>query len=257
MDGECGGGHREMLGLTGLEIGMMIVAAIIIGFSKTGIQGATIPAVALVAIIFGGKASSGIMLPMLMFGDLIAIYQYGKQGKFSDVLKLLPATVVGIVLGAITGNYLDDRQFKMLMGIIVMVCLALLIHREVTKRVLRVPDHPVLHLGVGAISGFSSMVGNAAGPIFNVYLLTQELTKNTMIGTTAWFFFLMNLIKLPFHIFMWGTITWSTFRYTLIMIPFLALGAVLGIKLVRKINEVWYKRIIMLMTAVAALRLFM
>jgi len=246
-----------MLGLTGLEMGMMIVAAVIIGFSKTGIQGATIPAVALVAVIFGGKPSAGIMLPMLMFGDFLAIYQYGKQGKFSDVLKLLPAAVVGVILGAVTGNYLDDKQFKMLMGIIVFACLALLIHREVTKRVLTVPDHPVFHWGVGAISGFSSMVGNAAGPIFTVYLLTQKLTKNRMIGTTAWFFFLINIVKLPFHIFMWQTITWETFRYTLLMIPFIAVGAVLGTKFVRKINEIWYKRIIMMMTAIAAIRLFM
>ena len=109
---------------------MLIIAAIIIGFSKTGIQGATIPAVALVAILFGGKASAGIMLPMLMLGDLIAIFQYGKQGNFRDVLKLLPAAVMGIAIGAITGNYLDDKQFKALLGIVVLICLGLLIYRK-------------------------------------------------------------------------------------------------------------------------------
>ena len=119
-----------MLGLNGIEWMMLIIAAIIIGFSKTGIQGATIPAVALVAILFGGKASAGIMLPMLMLGDLIAIFQYGKQGKFRDVLKLLPAAVMGIAIGAITGNYLDDKQFKALLGIVVLICLGLLIYRK-------------------------------------------------------------------------------------------------------------------------------
>ena len=115
---------------------MLIIAAIIIGFSKTGIQGATIPAVALVAILFGGKASAGIMLPMLMLGDLIAIFQYGKQGKFRDVLKLLPAAVMGIAIGAITGNYLDDKQFKALLGIVVLICLGLSIYRKIVVKPL-------------------------------------------------------------------------------------------------------------------------
>jgi uncharacterized membrane protein YfcA len=77
-----------------------------------------------------------------------------------------------------------------------------------------------------------------------------------MIGTTAWFFLLMNIVKLPFHIFMWRTVTWGTLRYMLLMIPFIALGSWMGIRFVRKINEVWYKRIIMIMTAIAAMRLF-
>lgn len=250
------GAYSRMLGLNGIEWMMLIIAAIIIGFSKTGIQGATIPAVALVAVLFGGKASAGIMLPMLMLGDVIAIIQYGKQGKFTDVLKLLPAAVTGIVIGAISGNYLDDKQFKALLGVVVLVCLGLLVYREVAKRVLPLPKNPIFHWLVGAVSGFSSMVGNAAGPIFNVYLLSQDITKNKMIGTTAWFFLLMNVVKLPFHIFMWGTVSWGTLRYMLLMIPFIAFGSVLGIKFVRKINETWYKRIIMIMTAIAAIRLF-
>lgn len=190
-------------------------------------------------------------------GDLIAIFQYGKQGKFSDVLKLLPAAVIGIIVGAVTGNYLDDKQFKALLGVVVLVCLGLLVYREVAKRVLPLPKNPIFHWLVGAVSGFASMVGNAAGPIFNVYLLSQDLTKNKMIGTTAWFFLLMNVVKLPFHISMWGTVTWESLRYMLLMIPFIAFGSLLGISFVRKINETWYKRIIMIMTAIAAVRLFM
>jgi hypothetical protein len=164
--------------------------------------------------------------------------------------------VIGIAVGAVTGNYLDDKQFKALLGIVVLICLGLLVYREVAKRVLPLPKNRFFHWMVGAVSGFSSMVGNAAGPIFNVYLLSQDLTKNKMIGTTAWFFLLMNVVKLPFHIFMWGTVTWGTLSYMVLMIPFIAFGSWMGIRFVRKINETWYKRIIMIMTAIAATRLF-
>lgn len=244
-----------MLGLDGLEIGMLLLSATIVGFSKAGIQGATIPAVAMMAIIFGGKESAGIMLPMLMTGDLVAILKYGRQGNVRDVLRLMPATIIGILLGAFVGNAMSDQQFKLMMGVIVLVCLGLLLYRNVRKQSVELPDNRLIHGLTGATSGFSSMVGNASGPIFNVYILAQNLQKTTMIGTTAWFFFLMNLLKVPFHVFLWGTITADTLKYTLLALPFIGLGAFLGIQVIRHISEKWYRRLILAMTAIAAIRL--
>lgn len=246
-----------MFGLNGIEIGMLLLSALIVGFSKAGIQGATIPAVAMMAIIFGGKESAGIMLPMLMTGDLVAILKYGRQGNVRDVLRLMPATILGIVLGAFLGNLMSDHQFKLMMGIIVLVCLVLLLYRSVRKQNIELPDNRFLHWLTGALSGFSSMVGNASGPIFNVYILAQNLQKTTMIGTTAWFFFLMNLLKVPFHVFLWGTITADTLKYTLIAIPFIGLGAWVGIQVIRTISEQWYRRLILVMTGIAAIRLML
>lgn len=244
-----------MFGLEIIEIVMLAVGALIVGFSKAGIQGATIPAVAMLAIIFGGKESAGIMLPMLIVGDLVAIFKYGKQGRMRDVLKLMPATILGIVWGSLIGNYLNDQQFKFIMGIIVLVCLILLIIRHLQQKVVELPDNKFLHWFVGIISGFSSMVGNASGPIFNVYILAQNLQKASMIGTTAWFFFLMNLLKVPFHVFLWGTITWDTMKYTAFSLPFIGIGAVIGIWIIHNISEKTYKYLIMFTTAIAAIRL--
>lgn len=246
-----------MFGLTGLEIGMVLLSALIVGFSKAGIQGATIPAVAMMAVIFGGKESAGIMLPMLMTGDLVAILKYGRQGNVRDVLRLMPSTIIGILLGAFLGSLMNDRQFKLMLGIIVLVCLALLLYRNVRRQNIQLPDNRFLHWLTGSLSGFSSMVGNASGPIFNVYILAQDLQKTTMIGTTAWFFFLMNLLKVPFHVFLWGTITVDTLKFTLLAIPFIGLGAWMGIQVVRHISEQWYRRLILVMTGIAAIRLIM
>lgn len=246
-----------MLGLQGIEIGMLIAAAIIIGFSKAGIQGATIPAVALLAIIFGGKESVGIMLPMLLVGDLVAIKKYGKQANTKDILRLLPPTILGVIVGAFLGNRMDDSQFKFLMGIILMVCLILLVFRSKTKRANALSENRPLRWVVGMVSGFSSMVGNSAGPIFSVYILAQNLQKKTMIGTAAWFFFIMNMIKVPFHIFLWKTITLETVKYAIFALPFIGLGAIAGIWIIRHINESWYRRIIILTTAIASVRLLL
>src|SRR5699024_2774240 len=101
------------------------------------------------------------------------------------------------------------------------------------------------------------MVGNAAGPIFNVYILTQQLKKESMIGTVAWFFFLVNLIKLPFHIFLWGTINNDTAKFTVFSIPFIVVGALVGIWFIKRINDVWYRRFIIIVTVLTALRLIL
>ena len=112
-----------MIGLTALEWILMGISAIIIGFGKTGITGATLPAVAMVAYVFGGKLSSGIMLTTLILADIPALIQYRKHGKLQEVFKLLVPAVAGIVLGAIVGGYLSDKEFKLLMGIAVLLCL--------------------------------------------------------------------------------------------------------------------------------------
>ena len=244
-----------MIELTWLHWGLLIISAMIIGFSKTGITGATLPAVAMIAYTFGAKASSGVMLTMLMVGDLLAVYNYRRDGKLKDVMKVLPPAVIGIVLGALIGKYLNDDQFKLLMGIIVVICLVLLVYKEIAKKTIDVSNNRLFHIGSGIVSGFSSMVGNAAGPLFSIYMLSLSFEKKKFIGTTAWFFFAVNLIKIPFHVFLWGTITLETMKYTVYMIPFILLGAALGVYFVKKINEKHFKIIVIIMTALAALRL--
>lgn len=247
----------RMFELDVFEIIMLATSALIVGFSKVGIQGAIIPAVAMRALIFGGKNSSGIILPMVIVGDLIAIFKYSKKGNIADVLKLIPASIVGVVADAIVGNWINDAQFKFLIGIIVILCIILLIVREYQQEAIVLPDNPLIKGAVGTLSGFSSMVGNAAGPIFNVYILTQQLKKESMIGTVAWFFFLVNLIELPFHIFLWGTINSDTVKFTVFSIPFIVVGALVGIWFIKRINDVWYRRFIIIVTVLTALRLIL
>ncbi|NLA85292.1 MAG: sulfite exporter TauE/SafE family protein [Clostridiales bacterium] len=244
-----------MFGLTWLQFLLLALAAIIIGFGKTGITGATLPAVALVAYIFGGKVSSGIMLSALIIADIPAIYHYGKDGKLKDVFRVLLPAVLGIVLGSIVGNYLDDRQFKNLMAIIVILCVIILIYREFINKDLQVPQSKWFHYIVGIIAGFSSMVGNAAGPVMSVYLLSLSFMRQRFLGTAAWFFFFVNLIKVPLHIFIWGTISLSTLKYTAVMIPFILLGAFIGVAFIKKINEKIVKWLIIIVTIIAAIRL--
>ena len=234
----------------------VVVVALMIGFSKTAISGVTMFAIPVLASVFGGKDSTGIMLPMLLAGDLFAVWYYRKSAEWKKVFQPLPWALVGIILGGIVGNRISDRAFVTLIGIIILCCLGILVYTEVKGKNFMVPDEAWFYIPVGVLSGFASMIGNAAGPIFVIYLLALGFAKNNFMGTNAWFFFIINLIKLPLQIFFWHNIGARSVAVTAAMLPLIALGAVVGYYILKKINENVFRYIVIIMTAIAAIKLF-
>jgi len=235
----------------------IILAALLIGVSKTGISGLLTLVIPILAAVFGGKASTGIILPMLIVGDVFALFYYKHNAKREDILKLLPWTFMGLIFGLIVGGYINDEQFKSLIALSVLLCLFLLIYFEKKGDQLKIPDKTWLHASVGILSGFTSMIGNAAGPIFSVYLLAKGVDKVNFLGMTAWFFFIVNVTKLPMQVFIWHNITVQTFVLTGIMIPFIGIGAVFGAFIIKRINEKAFRYLIIAMTAIVSVKLFL
>ena len=235
---------------------MVMFTAFLVGFSKTGIGGVMMLAIPLLASEFGGRDSTGIILPMLIIGDIFAIWYYRGSVLWRNVLTPLPWGILGILLGAIVGNYLNDNTFVMLIGTIVLFCLALIIYTEIKGNNFVVPSTPWFYITVGILSGFASMIGNAAGPIFSIYLLALGFKKNNYMGCNAWFFFIINITKLPFQIFMWNNIGIKTLAIAGFMLPFITLGAIIGYFVLKKINEKHFRYLIIIMTGIAAIRLF-
>ncbi|NLK27797.1 MAG: sulfite exporter TauE/SafE family protein [Clostridiales bacterium] len=233
----------------------IILAAFMVGFAKTAIGGVTILVIPILAVVFGGKDSSGIMLSMLLVGDLFAIWYYRKNVEWKNVFTPLPWAIIGLLLGVFVGNYISDKAFIMLIGIIVLFCLVILIYTERRENALVVPNKAWFYIFVGILSGFSSMIGNAAGPIFSIYLLALGFKKNNYMGTNAWFFFIVNVLKLPFQIFVWHTIGLKTLSITIAMIPIITSGAIFGYFALKKINERHFRNIVIAMTAIAAIKL--
>ncbi len=233
----------------------VFVVALIIGFSKTGIGGLAMLAVPVIAAIFGGKDSTGIMLPMLLAGDLLAIWYYRKSVEWKKVFLPLPWAIIGIILGVFVGNYISDRTFLTLIGIIILICLGILVYTEMKGKNFKVPGKAWFYVLVGVLSGFASMIGNAAGPIFTIYLLALGFEKNNFMGTNAWFFFIINLIKLPLQIFVWHNIGIRSMTITAVVLPLIILGAILGYYILKKINEKIFRYIVIIMTAIAAFKI--
>ncbi|MDF2790078.1 MAG: hypothetical protein K0S80_3176 [Neobacillus sp.] len=233
----------------------LMAAAVLIGFSKTGISAFMMPVIPIVALIFGGKESTGIILPLLIVGDIFAIYYYNRHANWADIKNLLLWVVVGLLAGLIIGNYTDDQQFKILIAICVVVCVVILTIMERKGERIRVPESKCFYALTGILCGFSSMIGNAAGPIFSVFLLAKGFKKNNFLGTTAWFFFIINITKVPMQMLVWDNISLKTVLLTVLMIPAITLGAIVGALFIKKINEKLFRILILAVTAFSAVRL--
>jgi uncharacterized membrane protein YfcA len=169
---------------------------------------------------------------------------------------MLPAAIGGILIGSYVGYLLNDRQFKYMIAGIVLLCLVLMIIQEATGKGFKVPHSLWFIIPVGLVSGFATMIGNAAGPVFAVYLLAIGLNKNNFLGTTAWFFLVINLVKLPLQIFTWHNISFMTLLVALSVLPAIYLGMKFGVWLIKVMNERVFRIMVIAMTAVATIRLF-
>lgn len=243
----------QYLDLSIYQWALLIVCGIFVGMGKTGIGGLGLLVVPLLATAFGGKYSAGLLLPMLAFADIFGVSYYNRHAEWKYVLQLLPWAIAGILLGLWVGENVNDEQFKELMALIILVSLGIMIWRERKKG--KIPEYWWFSALVGLAGGFATMIGNAAGPIMAVYLLSMHLPKNSYIGTGAWFFLIINYFKIPLHIFFWNTITWESFTIDVAVFPFIFAGAWLGFKMVKLIPEKAYRIFVIITTAIASIRL--
>lgn len=246
----------QLLGVELWQLGWVFSSALLIGFSKTGIGGVLMIAIPFMATAFGGRMSTGIILPMLIAADFMAVAYYHRHADWPGIRRLLPWTLIGLVTGILIGNLINDRQFTLLIAVSILICLVVLVVLELRSGRFRVPDELWFYALIGLVAGFTTMIGNVAGPIFAVYLLARRYEKQTFLGTTAWFFMIINLIKLPLQIFFWGNVTTQTALISVAMIPAILIGAVLGAVVIKRVPEKPFRWLVIGMTAISIIRLF-
>ena len=238
--------------LTPLQWSLIIMASMITGMSKAGVGPISIISVAIWAWIFGSRPSTGILLPMLIVADICAVYYYKRHAVWPILIKLIPWIAIGVILAAWFGHRIDDQLFKRMMAGIILLSVGALFYWE-KKPLARIPSHWAVSSVMGLATGFTSMIGNLAGGFSNIYFISMRVLKDNFIGTAAWMFFLLNLFKLPFHIWVWKTVTPETLSLNLILVPGILLGFWLGVKIVANLNERRFKNLILWLTAISSL----
>jgi len=230
---------------------VLIGCSLLIGMAKAGIQGTGLMMVPIMAYVFGGRPSTGLVLPMLIFADIFAVRYYHRHAQWGHIVRLIPWAAAGVLVGVFVGARVSEAAFKTIMAVIIFIGIAVMIWRDLRK-LESLPDQRWTAPLTGSTGGFATMMGNAAGPIMSLYLLAMRLPKLNFIGTAAWFFFLINVFKVPFHVLSWKTISLQTLALNLAMAPALIGGLYLGIKIVKVIPEKAYRILVIVTTTAAA-----
>ena len=235
---------------------LIFLASFIIGLSKAGLKGIDMMNITIMAIVFGGKASTGIVLPLLCFADIMAVIYYNRHAQWEHFWKLIPWMIIGILIGVYVGKDLDETIFRRVMAVIILLTVAIMLALEFRKNI-SMPSNKLFASSMGLISGFTTMLGNLAGAFSNIYFLAMRMTKNDFIGTAAWVFLVVNLFKLPFQVFYWKNITLSTIQTDLILFPALVAGFWAGVKIVSRITDDSYRKVVIVLTLIGAVFIFL
>jgi uncharacterized membrane protein YfcA len=231
---------------------MAAFGSFLLGMAKGGIKGLGAIITTILALIFGSKASTGIVMPLLIVGDLFAVWYYHRHAQWIYLWKFMPWMVVGVLVGVWYGKDLPEAEFKQGMAVLILLSVLLMWYLD-RKKELAFPDKTWFSAIMGGISGFATMVGNLAGPFSELYFLAQRVSKEMFIGTAAWIFLITNLFKLPFHIWSWETIHARSLAVDLVLLAPLLAGLWAGVRLVRVINQRAFRALILVLTALGAL----
>ncbi len=230
-------------------------AALCIGLAKAGLGGLGMVAVVLMAMVMPARESTGSILTLLIVGDVFAILAYRRHAVWGMIGRLLPPAVVGIVGGWWLMPWIGQGDYGAVIGWITLVLIGvLLVQRRSARMTAVVAGQRWAGWLAGLAGGVTTMLANAAGPVMTIYLLACGLPKMAFVGTAAWFFFIVNLTKVPFSV-QQGLITEDSLGMTLVLIPVVVAGGFAGRLVLGRINQQLFEWLLLAFTTIAAIRL--
>jgi uncharacterized protein len=234
---------------------LAIAGALSLGVGKAGLAGTSLIHVLIFAFLFGARESTGVVLPMLLIGDVFAVSTFHHHARWDYVRRMLPPACIGIVAAAWWMRGLDSASYKPIIGgIILALAIVQGVRMQRPDLFGAVPHSPWTAWGIGLVAGAATMLANAAGPIFALYALAISLPKFEYVGTSAWLFFIINLFKVPFSYGL-GLISAPTLLFNIVLAPAILAGVLGGRWIVTHIPQRLFERLLLALAALAALRL--
>jgi uncharacterized membrane protein YfcA len=240
------------------------VAALIVGLSKTAFPGAALVATPIIAAVVGGRAIAGTTLPILIAGDVFAVVWYGHHTRWDLLRPMIIAVSVGFAAGAaffvIVGS--STRPMELVIGLCILL-IALMQSWRMFRRVQPVPPTAATAAVYGSSGGFTTFVASAAGPILNTYLLRLGLKKDELVGTSAWFYFAVNVAKVPVYLALgrWSSggpfFTSTTLAFDAALFPAVLVGLLSGRRLLHKLPEQAFLIGVLVMSVAGAIKLLL
>jgi len=243
--------------LTAHQWFLAALAAVCVGLSKSGFGGIGMIAVLLMAQILPAKASTGAVLPMLIFADLFAVAAFSRHTVWAHVWRMLPPAIAGVVIGWIIMPLVPDLTFGSLIGWVSLILTGLVIVQRLAPALSHYAvTHPALAWPTGLLAGVTTMLANAAGPVMTLYLLACRLPKMEFVGTAAWFFLILNVSKVPFSASL-GLIDRASLAMDTALLPGILLGVGVGKFFLGRINQTLFETILILFALAGSLKLIL
>ena len=234
---------------------LCLVAAVCVGLSKSGFPGVSLITVALMAQAFPARESTGVLLPLLIFGDLCAVRSFRQHTLWEQVLKMLPPTILGIIAGFYLMRILPDASFRPVLGAILLATTLVQALRTLRPRLgAAVPHTRLFAWTMGFWAGVATMVANAAGPIMAIYFIAVALPKENLVGTSAWFFLIINVLKLPFSSAL-GLLHAPSLLLDLALCPLVLLGNWTGKRVLKHIPQRAFELLLLGSALAAAIKM--
>lgn len=231
---------------------VMFIAGLITGFSKFSVGGMGLLVLPIVMIAFPGPEALGVLLPLYIITDIMAVYSYRKQISWTVLARFLPLGFLGVLLGSQLLTGIDADQFVTLLGVIIVGMIVLGLYLDTHSATFM--QKPITAYTMGFFGGLISMVANASGPLFSLFLLEQKMSKDSYVSTRAWGFFIINLMKLPMYLSL-GLMSQKSLTLSVYAIPGLLVGIVIGYHFLKQINPTHFKWLIRIMSTIAAMKL--
>ena len=231
---------------------LALFGALCIGLSKSGLAGTATLNVVIMAKIFDAKPSVGIVLPMLIVADLMGYLINRKGGSWKQIVPMIPAAVIGVIIGWFMLDHVDNSTARIVIGWLILSLLAfnVVLNRR-REQLLELTRQRTFTWGMGFVSGVSTMLANAAGPVMTVYLLAQRLEKKEHLGVFCRFFLFINLFKLPFSGSL-GLVTGPSLMTNVVLLPGVIAGILLGWQILKRIQQNAFEKVLAWLTAFAA-----
>lgn len=232
---------------------ILLVAGLITGFSKFSIGGMGLLILPVIMIVFPGPEALGILIPIYVVTDLMAVVAYRAKIAWSVLFRILPLAFIGVFLGGLLLIGIDDEKFKLMLGAIIIGIILLGVWLDFYPASFM--RHPGAAYAAGLATGFISFIANAAGPILSLFLVEQKLSKESYVSTRAWAFMMINVLKL-LTLYPLGLVNWDTVKISALCLPGLLVGSVIGYFVLRRLNLMQFKWLIRIMAVIAAIKLF-
>ena len=243
---------RSLLGLSPTDWLAVLAAAVLTGLAKTAVPGLASIAVALYALVLPAKESTGVMLVLLLVGDVLAVWAYRRDADRALLARLVPSVVLGVLAGAAFLRWSTQDQTRRGIGVVLLALGARTVFQR--QRGRRGRASVPVRTAYGALAGFTTMVANAGGPVTSMYFLACRFSVAAFLGTTAWFFFAVNLVKLPFTVSM-GLIRPEHLALDLALAPVVVLAALAGRRLAARLPLRVFEPLVIATTVIAAVPL--